>query len=107
MLGGEGQAVTYIIGSVPKQIDAQQLAAQLVEQALNPPAPAPGTKAKVEAALLRNAHLDPQKITVDISGPELTLRGTVRSLAERRQAQHVAWGATGVTSVKNELVVTS
>jgi len=45
VLGGEGQAVTYIIGSVPKQIDAQQLAAQLVEQALNPPAPAPGTKA--------------------------------------------------------------
>ena len=33
MLGGEGQAVTDIIETVPKEIDAQQLAAQLVEQA--------------------------------------------------------------------------
>jgi osmotically-inducible protein OsmY len=69
--------------------------------------PSSATKATVEAAMQRNVQLDPQKITVDISGPELTLRGSVRSLVERRQAEHAAWGATGVTSVKNELLVTS
>lgn len=74
---------------------------------LNQPTPAPSTKAAVEAAMLRNALIDPQKISVDIDGPELTLRGTVRSLAERHQAQHAAWNATGVTNVKNELLVSS
>jgi osmotically-inducible protein OsmY len=74
---------------------------------LNQPAPTPNTKAAVEAAMLRNALLDPQKINVDIDGPELTLRGTVRSLAERHQAQHAAFNATGVTNVKNELRVIS
>lgn len=74
---------------------------------LDQPAPASGTKATVEAAMLRNAQLDPQEITIDISGPELTLRGSVRSLAERRQAEHAAWGAAGVTSVNNELLVTA
>ena len=33
MLGREGQALTEIIDAVPKEIDARQLAQQLVEQA--------------------------------------------------------------------------
>ena len=33
MLGGEGQAVTEIIESVPMEIDARQLSAQLAEWA--------------------------------------------------------------------------
>ncbi len=74
---------------------------------LNQSPPAPGTKATVEAAMRRDALLDPEKITVDLDGPELTLRGTVRSLAERHQAQHAAWSATGVTNVKTELLVIS
>jgi osmotically-inducible protein OsmY len=74
---------------------------------LDQPAPAPDTKATVEAAMRRIALLDAEHITVDIDGPELTLRGTVRSLAERHEAQRAAWSATGVTNVKTELRVVS
>jgi osmotically-inducible protein OsmY len=91
------RAVTYLNG-----------VARVVNRiSLNQPAPAPGTKAAVEAAMRRDALLDPEKITVDIDGPEVTLRGTVRSLAERHQAQHAAWSAIGVTNVKTELLVIS
>jgi osmotically-inducible protein OsmY len=31
----------------------------------------------------------------------------VRSFAEHRQAEQTAWAAAGVTSVRNELIVTS
>jgi osmotically-inducible protein OsmY len=74
---------------------------------LVPAAPASGVKADIEAAILRNAQLDAREITVDVSGAEVSLRGTVRSWAERRQAEYVAWSAAGVTSVKNDLAVTS
>jgi osmotically-inducible protein OsmY len=70
-------------------------------------APAAEVKTEIEAAVLRNAQLDPREITVTVAGGEVTLRGTVRSWAERRQAEYVAWCAAGVTSVKNDLVVTS
>jgi osmotically-inducible protein OsmY len=70
-------------------------------------APTLGVKTEIEAAILRNAQLDSREITVDINGGECTLRGAVRSLAERRQAEYVAWSASGVTSVKNNLTVTS
>lgn len=70
-------------------------------------APASGLKAAIEAAILRNAQLDSRQINVDLNGGEVTLRGTVRSWSERRQAEYVAWAASGVTSVKNDLAVTS
>ncbi len=70
-------------------------------------APPSGMKAAIEAAILRNAQLDSREITADVNGGEVTLRGTVRSWAERRQAEFVVWSASGVTSVKNDLAVTS
>jgi osmotically-inducible protein OsmY len=70
-------------------------------------APAAGVKTAIEAAILRNAQLDSRDITVAVAGGEVTLRGTVRSWAERRQAEYVAWSAPGMTSVKNDLAVTS
>lgn len=74
---------------------------------LAPTTPAFGLKADIDAAILRNAQLDAREITVDVNGAEVSLRGTVRSWAERRQAEYVAWSAAGVTSVKNDLAVTS
>jgi osmotically-inducible protein OsmY len=71
------------------------------------PAPAPEAKATVEAAIRRYTQLDPKQINVDISGPELTLRGNVPSQADRRHAEYAAWNTLGVTHVKNELRVTS
>ena len=70
-------------------------------------APPLGVKAAIEAAIQRNAQLDSREIGADVNGGEVTLRGTVRTWAERRQAEFVVWSASGVTSVKNDLAVTS
>jgi osmotically-inducible protein OsmY len=70
-------------------------------------APLSGAKTAIEAAVLRNAQLVSREITVDVTGSEVTLGGTVRSFAERRQAEYVAWSAAGVTGVTNDLAVTS
>jgi osmotically-inducible protein OsmY len=75
--------------------------------ALTSTEPASEVKAAIDAAILRNAQLDSREFTVDVHGGEVTLRGTVRSWAERRQAEYVAWSAAGVTSVTNDLAVTS
>jgi osmotically-inducible protein OsmY len=75
--------------------------------ALTPHAPPADVKAAIDAAVLRNAQLNSRQITVDVNGGAVTLRGTVRSWAERRQAEYVAWAASGVTAVKSDLAVTS
>lgn len=64
-------------------------------------------KNTIAAAMQRNAQLDPQAIHVDVNNHELTLRGMVRTFAEYRQAEHTAWNGAGVTSVQNNLVITS
>jgi osmotically-inducible protein OsmY len=69
--------------------------------------PATGAKAAIDAAIRRNAQLDSRQINVDVNGAEVKLRGTVRSWAERHQAEYVAWEAAGVTSVQNNLAVNS
>jgi osmotically-inducible protein OsmY len=60
---------------------------------------------RIEAAFRRLAELDASHIAVDTTGSEVTLRGQVRSWAERDQAQTTAWSAPGITNVKNELTV--
>lgn len=62
-------------------------------------------KQKIEDAFRRNAEIDANQITVEARGDEVTLRGEVRSWAERDQAQQSAWAAPGVANVVNELRV--
>jgi osmotically-inducible protein OsmY len=62
-------------------------------------------KEKIEEALIRNAKTDADRLTVDVEGSTVTLRGTVRSFAEKEEAERAAWQAPGVTSVKNEIRV--
>jgi osmotically-inducible protein OsmY len=64
-------------------------------------------KAAIDAAILRNAQLDSSQIRTEVNGAEVTLRGSVRSWAERRQSENVAWSGFGVTSVQNHLTVTA
>jgi osmotically-inducible protein OsmY len=62
-------------------------------------------KKKIEEALVRNARLDAEKITVEIQGSKAVLRGSVRSWVERQEAERVAWSAPGITEVENLLTV--
>ena len=62
---------------------------------------------RIEDALKRRAALDATSITVETSGSEVTLRGRVRSWAERDDAERAAWAAPGVTRVENRLIVAS
>ena len=64
-------------------------------------------KAKITAALVRNAQMDAKHVQVAVTGTEVRLTGTVSSWAERRQAEHAAYFAPGVTDVDNRLHVTS
>ncbi len=62
-------------------------------------------KAKIEQALVRSAELDAKRITVDVVGSKVTLKGTVRSWAEKQEAERQAWLAPGVTSVDNRITI--
>ena len=62
-------------------------------------------KKKIEDALVRSAQLDAKGITVEIQGSTAILKGSVRSWAERQEAQRIAWLAPGITNVDNKITV--
>ena len=62
-------------------------------------------KRKIMEAFKRNAEVDANRITVEASGSEVILKGTVRSWIEREEAERVAWSAPGITKVEDLIVV--
>jgi osmotically-inducible protein OsmY len=70
------------------------------------PRPAPSDlKRKIEEALVRTAQSDAQRITVEVDGSKVILKGTVRSWAEKEESARQAWSAPGVAAVDNRITV--
>ena len=60
---------------------------------------------KISSAFHRSATLDAGKITAEVSGSKVTLKGTVRSFAEKEDAEVAAWNAPGVTAVDSRIEI--
>ncbi len=60
---------------------------------------------QIQRALQRSATVDSSNVVVDVNGSLVTLKGTVRSWAEREDAENAAWAAPGVAKVSDQLLV--
>jgi osmotically-inducible protein OsmY len=72
-------------------------------KAVKPRAKPKDIKADIQRTFQRQAALDANQVSVEVSGDVVTLRGQVRSWAERRDAERAAWAAPGVSNVRNNI----
>jgi osmotically-inducible protein OsmY len=72
---------------------------------IKPRVSAADVKSLIEAAFRRSADLDAKKVRVEAHDGKVTLRGDVRSWAERQVASWTAWSAPGVTEVEDLITV--
>ena len=60
-------------------------------------------KTLVSADLSQNADLAEKHISTDVKNRTVTLSGTVETVAQKNQAEHIAWQVTGVQGVTDNL----
>jgi osmotically-inducible protein OsmY len=63
-------------------------------------------KEQIERAFARHAELEARRLAVEVQGDKVILRGSVRSWAEKEEAERAAWMIPGVLQVDNQIVVT-
>jgi osmotically-inducible protein OsmY len=64
-------------------------------------------KDQIEKALERAAQVDAQNISVEATNGKIILRGSVKTWAEREEAERAAWAAPGVSDVQNDIRIAS
>lgn len=62
-------------------------------------------RAKLTAALERNADIEADRITIEVKDGRVQLAGSVDSWAEREAAERAAWSVPGVAAVDNNIAV--
>ncbi len=72
---------------------------------IKPSVTATAVKSDIEAALKRTSISDAEKISVAVSGSDVTLSGTVHSWDERDTATNSAWGMPGVRNVVDKMTL--
>lgn len=62
-------------------------------------------KDRIDGALSRSATIDASRITVELQDHKAVLNGTVRSFAEKEDAEKAVWAAPGIARVDNHLEI--
>lgn len=62
-------------------------------------------KSKIAEAFRRSASIDSSSIRIDETGNKLTLHGKVKSWAEKKEAEEIAWSFPGVVAVDNKIEI--
>lgn len=62
---------------------------------------------RIQNALQRSATIDAGNIDVEVSQEKATLKGHVRSISEKEDAEDAAWAAPGILLVDNQLHVSA
>jgi osmotically-inducible protein OsmY len=62
-------------------------------------------RSRIKKALERQVDKEADRISITVDEDTVTLRGSVQSWADREDIEYAAWGAPGITEVKNELTV--
>ena len=60
---------------------------------------------KISQAFHRSATIDAEKVIVEVQGSRVILKGSVRSYAEKEDAEDAAWAAPGVIAVDNRIEI--
>jgi osmotically-inducible protein OsmY len=72
---------------------------------IKPSVKASDVREKIKAALVRNAQIDANDITIVTDGGKVTLSGGVGTYHERNLAESTAWSAPGVTQVEDLMTI--